>query len=73
MIEKYSLVFIDEIYEVLMIMDVPVEKAELVQLKGVDQEGRRGSLMRVLLIRTKFKGAFLDRIFPLDMRDEKVL
>lgn len=64
-----------------MIMGVmPVEKVELsaYQLKGVSQiwfnqwKEKRAKDMN-LLYWEKFKVSFLDRSFPLDMRDAKVL
>ncbi|KAH0705972.1 hypothetical protein KY285_010496 [Solanum tuberosum] len=73
--------FVDEVYKVLMIMGVtPVGKVELAsyQLKGVAQiwynqwkQGRPRDADP--LDWEKFKAAFLDRFFLLEMRDAKVL
>ncbi|WMV51096.1 hypothetical protein MTR67_044481, partial [Solanum verrucosum] len=80
-VEEYRLVFIDEIYKVLMIVCVtPVEMAELdaYQIKGVaqvwfNQWKEERAVDAGPLDWKKFKGAFLDRFFPLEIRDEKVL
>lgn len=73
--------FIDEVYKVLVIIGVTlVVKAELVayQLKGIAllwynqwKEGRPKD--EGLLDWEKFKGAFLNRFIPLEMREAKVL
>ncbi|WMV54508.1 hypothetical protein MTR67_047893 [Solanum verrucosum] len=80
-IEEYPQQFIDEVYKVLMIMGVtPIEKVELeaYQLKGVAQvwfnqlkEDR--VVNKGPLDWEKFKVAFLDRFFPLEMREAKAL
>ncbi|WMV41875.1 hypothetical protein MTR67_035260 [Solanum verrucosum] len=80
-VEKDPQEFIDEVYKVLTIRGVtPVEKAELAayQLKGVTQiwinqwkEAR--PVDAGPLEWEKFKSTFLDRFFPLEMRETKVL
>ncbi|WMV38030.1 hypothetical protein MTR67_031415 [Solanum verrucosum] len=73
--------FIDEMYNVLMIMGVtPVENEELLayQLKDVAQAWfNQWKEERVVdvgpLDWENFKVSFLDILFPLEMREEKVL
>ncbi|WMV58979.1 hypothetical protein MTR67_052364 [Solanum verrucosum] len=80
-VEEYPQEFIDEMYKVLMIMGVTsMEKAELAayQLKGVAQiwfnQWKEERAVDVgPLDWEKFKVPFLDRFFPLEMREAKVL
>ncbi|KAH0661387.1 hypothetical protein KY284_026318 [Solanum tuberosum] len=80
-VEKDPQEFIDEVYKVLMIMGVtPVEKVELTtyQLKGVAQiwynQWKEGRLEDTgPLDWEKFKATFIDKFFPLDMRETKVI
>jgi len=73
--------FIDQVYKILMIMGVmPEEKAELAayQFKGVSQvwynQWKEGRPVGVDPIDWEmFKSFFLDRFFPLEMREAKVL
>ncbi|WMV29170.1 hypothetical protein MTR67_022555 [Solanum verrucosum] len=73
--------FIDEVHKMLDIMGVtPVEKAELAayQLKGVAQvwfnQWKETRTEEMDLIQwERFKNAFLDRFFPIEMREAKVL
>jgi len=76
-VEKYPQEFIDEVYKVLMIMGVTlVEKVKLAayQLKGVAQvwynqwKAERPEDVGPLDWE-KFKAAFLDRFFPLEMSE----
>ncbi|MDV3188696.1 MAG: hypothetical protein Q8834_02610 [Candidatus Phytoplasma australasiaticum] len=71
---------IDEVYKVLAIMGVrSMEKAELVayQLKGVAQiwytqwKEEKGDNNMILL--EEFKVAFLNRFFPLELREAKII
>ncbi|WMV25576.1 hypothetical protein MTR67_018961 [Solanum verrucosum] len=80
-VEEHPQEFINEVYKVLIIMGVtPVEKAELAafQLNGVaqvwfNQWKERRAVDAGPLDWEKFKVAFLDRLFPLEIMEAKVL